>query len=104
VFSKRERLPREQFSAALKTSRRLSSPHFLILVPEKASGYAVVIPKKVLKLSVDRHRVKRQVLEVLREASSLPPALIVFPRSIARGVHYEDIKSELGDLLSKIKN
>jgi ribonuclease P protein component len=103
VFSQRERLPREQFGTALKTSRRLSSPHFLVLAPEKVKGYAVIIPKKVVRLSSTRHRIKRQILEVLR-ALPLPPALIVFPRSSVSSVNYQDIKTELGDLLSKIKN
>ncbi|MFI5260261.1 MAG: ribonuclease P protein component [Candidatus Paceibacteria bacterium] len=103
MFSKRERLPREQFGTALKTSRRLSSPHFLILAPEGVAGYAVVIPKKVVRLSVTRHRLKRQILEALR-SFPLPPALIVFPRSSASSVNYQDIKTEIGALLSKIKN
>ncbi len=33
----------------------------------------------------------------------LPQALVIFPRSIAGSVHYQDIAGELRDLLSKIK-
>jgi ribonuclease P protein component len=103
VFSQRERLPRAQFGIALKTNRRLSSPHFLVLVPEKVQGYAVVIPKKVIRLSSARHRLKRQIFEALR-SFPLPPALVVFPRSSVSSVNYQDIKEELGRLLSSIKN
>lgn len=70
---------------------------------EKVRGYAVVIPKKVVRLSSARHRLKRQVLEALRTLS-LPPALIVFPRASASSVNYEGITTELKELLSNIKN
>lgn len=101
MFSRRERLPRAQFEAALKSNQRLSSEHFLVLIPEKAKGYAVVIPKKVVRLSSRRHHLKRQILEALRTIP-LPPALIVFPRSAASSVNYQDIKEELKKLLSKL--
>lgn len=101
MFSKRERLPRAQFEKALKTRQRVSSVNFLLLAPENTQGYAVVIPKKVIRLSSTRHRLKRQILEVLR-ALSLPSALIVFPRSTAGSVNYQDMTKELNTLLSKI--
>jgi ribonuclease P protein component len=101
VFSRKERLSRTDFEIALKAKRRGSSAHFLVLFPEKVEGYAVVIPKKVVRLSSARHRLKRQVLEALRAASPLPPALVVFPRSSAVGVHYEEMKSELAALISR---
>lgn len=103
MFAQRDRLPRAEFTTALKTSRRFSSEHFLVLAPEKAKGYAVVIPKKVVRLSVDRHRLKRHILEALR-TFPLPQALIVFPRSNASSVNYQDLRLELGALLSKIHN
>jgi large subunit ribosomal protein L34 len=107
VFSRRERLPRAQFSAALKNGKRVSSPNFLVVIPEEVRGYAVVIPKKVVHLSVRRHQLKRRILEVLRAFSGtgnpLPPALIIFPRSTAGSVNYESIKTELHTLLSHIR-
>lgn len=101
MFSRRERLPRAQFGTALKLGKRSSSAHFMLIFSEEFRGYAVVIPKKVIRLSSARHHLKRKVLEALR-AFPLPPALIVFPRSSADSVNYQDIKKELGDLLSKI--
>ncbi|MFA6407937.1 MAG: ribonuclease P protein component [Candidatus Paceibacterota bacterium] len=103
MFSRRERLSRAQFPSALKYGRRLSSEHFLLVIPKKdVQGYAVIIPKKVVRLSSRRHRLKRQVLEALRTLPSLPPALIVFPRSVTSSVNYKDIVTELGALLSTI--
>ncbi|MHB8913562.1 MAG: ribonuclease P protein component [Minisyncoccota bacterium] len=103
MFSRRERLPRAQFPAALKSGKRLSSEHFLLILPKEIQGYAVVIPKKVIRVSSARHRLKRQILEAMREIP-LPPALIVFPRSSASSVNYQDIVTELKTLLSKIQN
>ncbi len=99
VFPRRERLPRAQFAVALKTGRRLSSAHFMIVIPEEIRGYAVVIPKKVVRLASSRHLLKRRVLEALHTIS-LPPSLIVFPRLSASSVHYQDIKAELSRLIS----
>ena len=109
MFPKRERFPRALFPSAIKTGRRFSSPHLAIVVPEPKTlpigtrGYAVVVPKKVAKLSVTRHKIKRRVLAGLRELE-LPPALIIFPHSSASSVSYQDIKTELEMLISKIKH
>ena len=99
MFPRRKRLSREVFSSALKTGRRVSSEHFSVIIPQhNEHGYAVVIPKKVAKLSVQRHQIKRRVLSALR-ALPLPNALIVFPRSSVSSVSYQDIKIELAKLL-----
>lgn len=74
----------------------------MVVVPKGLSGYAVVIPKKVMRLSVARHRLKRQIMEALRELS-LPPAMIVFPRAITGSVNYQDVKTELSELISTIR-
>lgn len=87
------------FPAAIKTGRRLSSPHFTAIVSHEVKGYAVVVPKKVARLSVTRHRIKRQVLAALRTLS-LPPALILFPKASVSSVSYEDIQTEIKNLLS----
>ncbi|OGG76612.1 hypothetical protein A2950_02390 [Candidatus Kaiserbacteria bacterium RIFCSPLOWO2_01_FULL_55_19] len=87
------------FPAAIKNGRRLSSPNFSAVVSTEARGYAVVVPKKVARLSVTRHRIKRRVLSALRTLS-LPPALIIFPKASASSVSYEDTQAELKRLLS----
>jgi len=66
---------------------------------QEARGYAVVIPKKVAHLAVTRNHLKRRVLAALRTIS-LPPALLLFPKASADSVSYEDIKTEIKDLLS----
>jgi len=71
----------------------------MVVLPEEARGYAVIIPKKVVRLSAARHALKRRVLEALR-TFPLPPALIVFPRASASSVNYQDLRAELSSLLS----
>lgn len=76
----------------------------MVVIPKEARGYAVIVPKKVVRLSVGRHLLKRRVLEALRALPfPLPPSLIVFPRRSASSVHYQDIVTELTALLSSIR-
>lgn len=99
MFPRRERFPRKAFPAALKDGQRLSSKHFSVVFPKEGKGYAVVIPKKITRLSSVRHRIKRQVRAVLR-TFSLPSALIIFPKTSAGSVSYKDMQTELKNLLS----
>ena len=73
----------------------------MLVVPKQAEGYAVVIPKKVVRLSTRRHHLKRRVLEAIREIrTQLPPSLIVFPRHSADSVNYTDMVKELTALIA----
>jgi len=72
------------------------------VVTNDFKGYAVVIPKKVIRLSSERHKIKRRVIEVLK-TMKLPPSLIVFPSSSIIDINYKDMKTELYNLL-KINN
>lgn len=102
MFPRQKRFPRAQFPTALRSGRRLSSQHFIVIIPKTGEGYAVIVPKKIARLSVTRHRIKRQISALLEEMS-LPTALIIFSRSSLSGVHYQDMKKELIDLLSRIQ-
>ena len=90
------------FPATLAAGRRLSSPHFSAAVSEETKGYAVVVPKKVARLSVTRHRIKRRTLEALRTLP-LPKALILFPKASVLTLDFPSIRAELAELLSKIR-
>ena len=85
--------------------------HFTLVIPETANdirGYAIVVPKKIIRLSVTRHRVKRQISAALKAlfiaGQTFPSALIVFSRSSLSGVHYQDMKKELADLVSRAQS
>ena len=98
VFRRRERYPKEHFSAALGLGRRLTSLHFSAVLPPEGQGYAVVVSKKVARLSVTRHRLKRVVLEALRTLP-LPKALIVFPKATAARLDTLHLHADLAALL-----
>jgi ribonuclease P protein component len=97
MFGRRKRLARSDF-ATLSRGRRLHSTHFSVVIPHEGRGYAVVVSKKTARLSVDRHRLKRQVLAVLGSLT-LPPSLVVFAKDSALGLSFGDIKTELATLL-----
>ncbi|MEK7135557.1 MAG: ribonuclease P protein component [Patescibacteria group bacterium] len=101
MFHRHQRLPRAVFSPALSTGRRISSAHFTATLPKDAKGYAVVVSKKVARLSVTRHRIKRRVLAALRaRPSPLPPSLILYPRPSVLNMSYDALQKELTKLLS----
>lgn len=100
VFPRRARLSRAAFPAALARGRRLASPHFSAVVPREGWGYAVVVPKKVAKSSVTRHRIKRRVLGALRVLAA-PPALILYPRLSVARMPLAELRAELSALLSQ---
>lgn len=101
MFSRRKRLQRSAFSSAL-AGRRYSSEHITAVFPEHTCGYAVIVSKKVARLSVTRHRIKRRVLGALRTCGQeLPPALILFPRASVLTVDHNHLVSELIHILSK---
>ncbi|MFA7302425.1 MAG: ribonuclease P protein component [Candidatus Paceibacterota bacterium] len=102
MFPRAQRITRSVFPAQDSRAHRASSAHFLITSPYEGSGYAVVISKKVARLSVSRHRLKRRVLAALRALPQLPKSLIVFPRASATGLDFAATKEELATLLSKI--
>ncbi len=62
----------------------------------------MVVPKKLARLSVSRHRIKRQVLAALRALSPLPPSLIIFPKSSALRLDYGHLKADLSELIHQI--
>jgi len=59
------------------------------------------VSKKVARLSVTRHRLKRRVIAALR-ALNLPPGLIVYPRATAGQLDSATMQGELEELLSKL--
>jgi len=65
-------------------------------------GYAIVIPKKVLRRAVDRHRLKRRVVGALRHPPlRLPPTAVVYPRASAANLTPLEMRAELATLFSK---
>jgi ribonuclease P protein component len=64
-------------------------------------GYAVVVSKKIARLSVTRHRIKRRVLAAL-SGLSLPRSLVILPKASAGELSPMQMRTELSSLLSKL--
>ena len=73
----------------------------MAVVSKEGRGRAGVVSKKVARLAVTGHLIKRRVLHALR-AMPIPQSLIVFPRASVVNMNYAEIKTEITALLSKI--
>ena len=68
---------------------------------KNTTGYAVIASKKIAKLSITRHRIKRRVLETLRRLPiRIPTSVILYPRASVLDITYDELKQELIKLLS----
>ncbi len=101
VVPRSSRLSRSSFAEVGKRGKRLSSAHFSLTLSSTTPGYAVVVSKKVAKLAVARHKLKRKVTAAL-SSLTLPPGLIVYPKVSAGTLSVAEIKKELSSVLSKI--
>lgn len=63
----------------------------------------MVVSKKVEKSSVKRHLLKRRIREVLRPFSSKDFILIVYARPGSQALSFEELSSELGGELERIR-
>jgi len=104
MLARRQRLPRKGFSVP-KGARKLSSEHFLVITVTSTGaqgGCAAVVPKKIARKAVDRHRLKRRMLAVMRDWCHSHRVLIVHARAGAASIPFRAITEELGGLLSRI--
>lgn len=102
MVPKKLRLSREEFQKAAAGKRAVSA-HFSVTartVPEKG-GIAVVISKKVAKRSVDRHLLKRRILEILRPQASPTCSFIVYARAGSPSLPFGALKEELSELYTR---
>lgn len=103
MLPKRLRLTRAEFVKAV-TGRRAVSAHFSVTARNTAQngGVAAVISKKVAKKAVDRHRLKRQIMEALRPHTSPTRSLIVYARAGSPTLPFQELKAELDALVEQV--
>lgn len=99
------RLSRAHFASSNPRGpeKRLVSSHFSVSLRTVAGngGCAVVISKKVAKLSVSRHLLKRRVLAVIRPYCTKDRSLIIYARPGAAALSFGALKDELSSLLTR---
>jgi len=82
---------------------RVASPHFSLSIRTATGqgGCAAVISKKVAKLSVTRHLMKRRILAVMRPWCSPNQALVVYARPGSSALNFDTLSEELSELLTR---
>ena len=100
MLPRKLRLSRAHF-APHGPEKRLVSPHFSVSIrsSELQGGCAVVISKKVAKLSVSRHKLKRRMLSIVAPWCDAGRSLVVYARPGSALMDYPSLAQELGALL-----
>ena len=98
MIPRRLRLSREDIGH-FKAQKRVSSPHFVVSVGP-GTGAVVIISKKVAKLSVVRHLLKRRVLSLVLPYLN-KQALLITLRPGAAALSKAAFAAELTELLQK---
>jgi ribonuclease P protein component len=102
MLPKKLRLTRETFPDT-RGLKRASSAHFSVSYGDSAKGgVAVVISKKVAKLAVSRHLLKRRILSVARPFVNGKHVIVIHTRPGAAGIPFTELKNELISLLGSI--
>lgn len=63
---------------------------------------AVIVSKKTNPSSVKRHKIKRQIMSVMKDYISLPYSLIFITSKKINEVSYKEIKEEIIKVIGKI--
>lgn len=107
MFPRSLRLSRTGFEQS-RGLPRAATPHFSISYGSspKAAGIGVIVPKKAVKSSVERHLLKRRVREILREILKGQDAsgtvIIVSARTGADTLPFDELKKELSEAFKAI--
>lgn len=97
------RLPREAFENTPGMRRAVSSHLSLsYLDGAEIGGCAVVVSKKVARLAVSRHLIKRRIKAVLKEWCIPGRIIVVHARSGIAPVPFAALKEELDALLRSV--
>ena len=102
MIPKEMRLSRAHFAPS-GPEIRVVSTHFSLSLRKSPGqgGCAVIVSKKVGKLSVSRHLLKRRTQSVIKDSCSEDRALIVYARPGATTLPYQELKKELSELLTR---
>jgi ribonuclease P protein component len=108
MLGKAHRLNSQEVSAAIKEGRRSSTGLFSLYILKKGekAKYAVIIPKKLAKTSVLRHKHKRRIMASIVKCAHkhlLPSVYIVFTlKKDINTVDFKDLYAHIYEILAKI--
>jgi ribonuclease P protein component len=105
MLPKSQRLSSGEVENVMKKGRRISSSLFLLSfikdVSKTVLKCAVIIPKKVAKTSVLRHRHKRRIMSILHTLELPQGHIIISLRADISKIIPTELKAELKNLLAK---
>ena len=106
MFAQRHRLNSRCFEELLKKGKFTYHKSFKLIWEDAPDlKIAVVVPKKVARLSVTRHKFKRIVVNLLKTIINLPKkgSYIVFVQKNIKDLPKEEVSSELNSLFECVK-
>jgi len=111
MLPKSHRLSRPDFIIAKRSGRRLSFPHFsMVVYPSSpaplllSSRYSIVTPASLSKSAVIRNRLRRRIYSQLKNltAGKLVADIILYPKPSMLNLSGEEIGSQLNSALSTL--
>lgn len=102
MLPRRSRLSRVSFPGP-RAGFRGSTPHFSVVwgPSSHGGGAAAVVSKKVARRSVDRHLLKRRMLEAMRPFALPDRFLVVYAKAGSPTLAFRALAEELQSLLVK---
>ncbi|MGE5540841.1 MAG: ribonuclease P protein component [Bacillota bacterium] len=102
MLPKAKRLTRASF-APLAAGKRAVSAHFSITwLPSDEGRCAAVVSKKVAKKAVDRHTLKRRIIDAITPHAVQGRSFVVYARAGSPSLPYRILKQELDTLFSSL--
>lgn len=102
MLSRRNRLDRGAVGE-LSTGKRAHVAHFSVVArPSNEARAAAVVSKKVAKKAVDRHLVKRRMIEALKPHLRGNRSFVVYARAGAPTLSFRALKEEIDTLLRTV--
>ncbi len=105
MLPRTRRLSTEEFQKAFINGRKFAGKYILVThFPHGPSRVAVVVPKKIEKSSVLRHRMKRRVFGVLERFESIPQGSVILNCKTKQinEISHKDLVQGIIDDLSRI--
>ena len=104
MVSKKKRVTKDLFHVIMKTGRVISSPLFLFrYIPQKDVKVAFVASKSIAKSAVERNNMRRRGYNTIRNIPLQNIACIFFYKKEAKKANFEEIKTEVENILKRVK-
>lgn len=94
-----------QINNLFQKGTKVGSPIFVFFylpASQEDQGFAVIAPKKVFKLAVDRNFVKRRLRELCRKHVKPGVQLVVLARSGCKTVVFKDLEEQFSKCIAGI--